>query len=87
MRWKAHTDKRITVKVRPGEEGELQQPPAKRSRTPGRWKPVPASPALRPHGQRGLRRGLPRVGEDAMFQVKITNSGTGPAEELMLRAK
>jgi uncharacterized repeat protein (TIGR01451 family) len=80
----AHTDKRITVRVRPSEEGEL------RSRATVFYSgSVEAKTRVtRPRVAVSATCGeVCRVGDDAVFQVKVTNSGTGPAQKMVLRAE
>jgi uncharacterized repeat protein (TIGR01451 family) len=80
----AHADKRIVVRVRPSEEGEL------RSRATVFYSGSVEAKArvTRPRvAITATCADVCRVGEDAHFQVKVTNSGTGPAQNMVLRAE
>jgi uncharacterized repeat protein (TIGR01451 family) len=79
----ANTDKRIVVRLRPVEEGELRSRAAVtyasavevRTRvTRPRVSVTVAAPEMA------------RAGEEAPFRIKVTNSGTGPAQNMVLRA-
>jgi uncharacterized repeat protein (TIGR01451 family) len=77
-------EKRIAVRVRPTEEGEL------RSRaTIGFAAVVDAKTRVtRPRvAIAATCQEVCKAGEDAVFQVKVTNSGTGPAQNMVLRAE
>jgi uncharacterized repeat protein (TIGR01451 family) len=80
----ARTDKRIVVRMRPSEEGEL------RSRAMVSYS---ASVEARTRVTRpriavtATCSEVCRVGDDAVFQIKVTNSGTGPAQNMVLRAE
>jgi uncharacterized repeat protein (TIGR01451 family) len=78
-----NTDKRIVVRVRPTEEGEL------RSRASVTYssavelrtrvtRPRVAVSVTAPESA--------RAGDEAQFRIKVTNSGTGPAQNMVLRA-
>ncbi len=80
----AHADKRITVRVRPSEEGEL------RSRATVYCSSSVEAKARVTRPRVAITTTCPevcRVGQDAVFQIKVTNSGTGPAQNMVLRAE
>jgi len=79
----SNTEKRIVITVRPTEEGEL------RSRASVTYsasvdaktkvtRPRVAVTVLCPE--------VTRAGEEPVFTIKVTNSGTGPAEKMVLQA-
>jgi uncharacterized repeat protein (TIGR01451 family) len=80
----AHTDKRIAVRVRPSEEGELRSRATVFYSAGVEVKARVTRPRVAVTATCGE---VCRVGEDAVFQIKVTNSGTGPAQDMVLRAE
>ncbi|MBN9120831.1 MAG: DUF11 domain-containing protein, partial [Planctomycetes bacterium] len=79
-----NTEKRIAVRMRPHEEGEL------RSRATVTFAAVvdAKTRVTRPRiALTATCQEVCRAGEDAVFQIKVTNSGTGPAQNMVLRAE
>ena len=79
----ANAEKRIVVRLRPTEEGELRSRAtvsfvgsvdAKMKVTRPRVTVTVSCPEVC------------RAGENAIFQIKVSNTGTGPAEKMVLRA-
>ncbi|AWM38619.1 DUF11 domain-containing protein [Gemmata obscuriglobus] len=79
----ANSDKRLAVRVRPTEEGELRSRAtvtfsasvdAKTKVT----RPRVAVAVVCPE--------VARAGEEPVFKIKVTNSGTGPAQQMVLQA-
>jgi uncharacterized repeat protein (TIGR01451 family) len=79
-----NAEKRISVRMRPHEEGELRSRAAVTfvAAVDARTRVTRPRVALTANCQE-----VCRVGEDAVFQVKVTNSGTGPAQNMVLRAE
>lgn len=78
-----NAEKRLTVKVRPTEEGEL------RSRATVTYSAsVDAKTKVtRPRITVAVTcPEVARAGEEPVFKIKVTNSGTGPAEKMVLQA-
>ncbi len=76
-------EKRIAVRVRPTEEGEL------RSRATVSFSATvdAKTKVTRPRISVSVTcQETCRAGEDAVFQIKVTNSGTGPAQQMVLQA-
>jgi uncharacterized repeat protein (TIGR01451 family) len=77
------TDRRIVVRVRPTEEGEI------RSRAAVAYSAVveAKSRVTRPRITVAVTAPeVARAGEEAAFRIKVTNSGTGPAQHMVLKA-
>lgn len=80
----ARAEKRITVRVRPTEEGEM------RSRATVSYAAAveARTRVTRPRiAVTATAQETARAGEAAKFVVKVTNGGTGPAQKLVLRAE
>lgn len=80
----ARHDKRITVRVRPGEEGDLRSRATVSYSSTVEAKTRVTRPRI---AVTATCSEVCRVGEDAVFQIKVTNSGTGPAQDMVLRAE
>jgi uncharacterized repeat protein (TIGR01451 family) len=80
----SHTDKRIAVRVRPSEEGDLRSRATVFYSAGVEVKARVTRPRVAVTATCGE---VCRVGEDAVFQIKVTNSGTGPAQDMVLRAE
>ncbi len=79
-----NTEKRIAVRMRPQEEGEL------RSRATVTYAAVvdARTRVTRPRvSVAAAAQEVVKAGEDAVFKIKVTNSGTGPAQNMVLRAE
>jgi uncharacterized repeat protein (TIGR01451 family) len=79
----ANADRRLTVKVRPTEEGEM------RSRATVTYSASVDAKAkvTRPRIAVGVTcPEVARAGEEPVFKIKVTNSGTGPAQQMVLQA-
>ncbi|AMV26621.1 Large cysteine-rich periplasmic protein OmcB precursor [Gemmata sp. SH-PL17] len=77
------TEKRIAVRVRPTEEGEL------RSRATVTYSASVDAKTKVTRPRLAVTVGCPevaRAGEEPVFKIKVTNSGTGPAQQLVFRA-
>lgn len=77
-------EKRIAVRVRPMEEGELRSRAVVSFATAVEAKTKVTRPRV------AVSVTCPEVakaGDDAVFQIKVTNSGTGPAQNMILRAE
>jgi uncharacterized repeat protein (TIGR01451 family) len=78
------TDRRIVVRVRPTEEGEL------RSRASVTFTSAieVRTKVTRPRISVAVAAPeVTRAGEEAVFRIKVTNSGTGPAKNMTLKAQ
>ncbi|HEY1187542.1 MAG TPA: hypothetical protein VGE74_07775 [Gemmata sp.] len=78
-----NTEKRIVVKVRPTEEGEL------RSRATVSYSAAVDVKTKVTRPRIAVAVSCPevvRVGEEAVFRIKVSNTGTGPAEKMVLEA-
>ncbi len=79
-----NTEKRISIRMRPHEEGEI------RSRATVTFAATvdAKTRVTRPRvAIAATCQEVCRAGEDAVFQIKVTNSGTGPAQNMVLRAE
>ena len=79
-----NTEKRIAVRVRPNEEGELRSRATVTFSSSVDMKARVTRPRIT---VTGTCQEVCKVGEDAVFQIKVTNSGTGPAQNMTLRAE
>jgi len=80
----ANAEKRIAVRVRPNEEGEL------RSRAVVSYSAAVEAKTKVTRPRLTVTASCPevcRAGEDAMFQIKVSNTGTGPAQNMVLLAE
>jgi uncharacterized repeat protein (TIGR01451 family) len=78
-----NSEKRIAVRVKPSDEGEV------RSRATVSFAATvdARTRVTRPRLAVGVTGSeVCRAGEDAVFQIKVSNSGTGPAQRMILRA-
>lgn len=76
-------EKRIAVRVRPTEEGEL------RSRATVTYSATVEARTKVTRPRVAVTVAAPevaRAGDEAMFRIKVTNSGTGPAQNMVLQA-
>jgi uncharacterized repeat protein (TIGR01451 family) len=80
----ANAEKRIAIRVRPSEEGEVRSRAtvSYSSSVEARTKVTRPRVAISATSQE-----LCRAGEDAHFVIKVTNSGTGPAQSMVLTAE
>lgn len=79
-----NAEKRIAVRMRPSEEGEL------RSRATVMYSAAVEAKTrvTRPRVSiSAVSQEVVRAGDDAVFKVKVTNTGTGPAQNMVLRAE
>ncbi|MBM3983290.1 MAG: DUF11 domain-containing protein, partial [Planctomycetes bacterium] len=78
-----NTEKRIAVRVRPTEEGELRSRAAVvyTATVEVRTKVTRPRVAVTVVGPE-----VGRTGDDAIFRIRVTNSGTGPAQNMVLQA-
>lgn len=79
----AGAEKRISVRVRPAEEGEL------RSRATVTYAASVDARTRVTRPRISVAVAAPEVaksGEEPLFQIKVTNSGTGPAQKMVLQA-
>ena len=80
----SHAEKRISVRVRPTEEGELRS----RALVSFAASVDAKTQVTRPRvSVTATCQEVCKAGEDAVFQIKVTNSGTGPAQSMVLRAE
>jgi len=79
-----NTEKRIAVRVRPSEEGELRSRATVTFSSSVDMKARVTRPRI---AVTAACQEVCKVGEDAVFQIKVTNSGTGPAQNMTLRAE
>lgn len=76
-------DRRITVRIKPAEEGEIRS----RATVSFSTSVDAKTRVTRPRISVALTGPeVARVGEEAAFVIKVTNTGTGPATKLMLKA-
>jgi uncharacterized repeat protein (TIGR01451 family) len=80
----ARAEKRITVRVRPTEEGELRSRATVTYSAAVEAKTKVTRPRI---AVTATAQETARAGEVAKFTVRVTNSGTGPAGKLVLRAE
>ncbi len=78
-----NAEKRIAVRVRPTEEGELRSRATVTysATVEARTKVTRPRVAVTVAGPE-----VARAGDEAMFRIKVTNSGTGPAQNMVLQA-
>ena len=79
----ANGEKRIAVRIKPSEEGEI------RSRATVTYSATvdARTRVTRPRLSVAVAGSeVCRAGEEAVFQIKVANSGTGPAQRMILRA-
>ena len=77
------TEKRIVVRVRPTEEGEL------RSRASVTYSASVDAKTKVTRPRIAVTIGCPevaRAGEEPLFKIKVTNTGTGPAQQMVFKA-
>ena len=79
-----NTEKRIAVRVRPTEEGELRSRASVTFSSAVDMKTKVTRPRI---AVTATCQEVCKAGEDAVFKVKVTNSGTGPAQNMVLRAE
>ncbi|MDW8198823.1 MAG: hypothetical protein RMJ56_14595 [Gemmataceae bacterium] len=77
-------EKRIAVRVRPSEEGEFRSRATVSYTAAVDVKLRVTRPRL---ALRVTSAEVCRIGEDCLFQIQLTNSGSGPAKNLVLRAE
>ena len=79
-----NSEKRIAVRVRPTEEGELRSRAVVTFASAVELKTRVTRPRI---AVTATCQEVCKAGEDAVFQMKVTNSGTGPAQNMVLRAE
>lgn len=79
----AGAEKRITVRVQPTEEGEVRSRATVSVSTSVEARTRVTRPRVAA-AVTGLE--LCKVGEESLFQIKVTNSGTGPAKRMIVQA-
>jgi uncharacterized repeat protein (TIGR01451 family) len=78
-----NTDKRIVVRVRPTEEGEIRSRAAVTFTSAVEVKSKVTRPRV---AVTVAAPEVTRVGEEAVFRIKVSNTGTGPAQNMVLKA-
>ncbi|QJW98962.1 DUF11 domain-containing protein [Frigoriglobus tundricola] len=79
-----NTEKRVAVRVRPNEEGELRSRATVTFASAVEMKTRVTRPRIT---VTATCQEVCKVGEDAVFQIKVSNGGTGPAQNMTLRAE
>jgi uncharacterized repeat protein (TIGR01451 family) len=80
----ARGEKRVTVRVRPAEEGDLRSRATVTYSATAEARTKVTRPRI---AVTATAQETARAGETAKFSVRVSNSGTGPAEKLILRAE